>query len=136
MNVDDLVRKKRLSQTQFASLVDVNQSTISKAMSAGILTPGADWITWNRQLLHHAMEVSASRRSDGEFDLVRERARLAKMQADRMVIEIKTTLREVLHLEPIAVALGAVFSGVKTKLLGLPYKIKSRVPYIAPKMFR
>ena len=94
-------------------------------MTAGILTPDGDWLTWARQYVEYLQEVAGGRRGDGDLDLVQETARLKKLQADRVLIDIKNLLGEVVHVESIAHTLSAAFAIARTHLLALPIKLKS-----------
>ena len=86
----------RMTEVEFAKLVGVNQSVVSRLLSRGTLTRGAGWRTWVQELHRHNAETAAGRRGEGKLDLVQERARLAKVQSDRTEFELKKSRREFL----------------------------------------
>ena len=132
MNIDELITKKKLTQTEFAFLVGINQATVSKALSEGILTRGADWVVWNRELLRHSMEV-ASGRGGGPLDLAQERARLAALQSERIEIELDQLRGDLWPVGPIAETVGWHIDTLKTKMLSLPHRFKSIAPSTLPR---
>src|ERR671913_163957 len=72
----------------------------------------------------HAREVAAGRTSqDGELDIVAERARLAKEQADKLEMENAAARGELLPRGHVVSALQAVFARCRARLLSLPTKL-------------
>ena len=72
----------------------------------------------------HAREIAAGRASqDGELDIVAERARLAKEQADKLEMENATSRGELLPRAEVVSALQAVFARCRARLLSLPTKL-------------
>lgn len=124
-----LVKKKKLSQAQFASLIDSAQSTISGLMTAGIISKSGNWLTWTRQYIHYLQEAAAGRDSE----LTKEATRLKKMQADRIQFELQERIKKVLHIDSFTIVLITHNSMLRNRLLALPHKLKSLIPYLQPK---
>lgn len=114
--------KKKVKQMEFATFLGVNQSTVSKAIAAGILTKGATAGQWIREWFSHLEETAAGRQSaNGKgLDLIAERARLAKMQADKIQFEIDEKNRELIPMESIIEGITFIFGILRSRLLGLP----------------
>ena len=121
-----------VSQRQFAMILNCSRESISQAAQDGILREGGSLGEWLQDMHKHRTESAAGRRG-GPLDLVQERARLAKLQADRILMETKKERREVMHVAPIAELVGGAYSNVRTKVLGLPSNIKSLVSYLLPR---
>jgi len=120
--------KKKAKQMEFATFLEVNQSTVSKAIAAGILTKGATAEQWIREWFSHLEEIAAGRQSanGNSLDLVAERARLAKMQADKIQADLDEKFGELVPIEAIVVGLASTFSILKSRLFGLPNYLVSR----------
>jgi phage terminase Nu1 subunit (DNA packaging protein) len=134
MNLHQLVRKKKLTQSEYATLAGVNQSTISKHLAAGVLSEAGagDWIIWNRELIHHSMEVAAGRKGNGPLDLAQERARLSARQSERLEIELDALRHKLWPVGAIAEMVAYAVSNMRTIMLGLPHRFKSIAPSVAP----
>lgn len=89
------------TQDAFARLVGIDQSRVSHLTTAGVLARGATAGEWLHAYCKHLREVAAGRKSEtGEgLDLVQERARLAKEQADRVELQNRATRGEYAPIE-------------------------------------
>ncbi|MPS27572.1 MAG: DNA packaging Nu1 [Alcaligenaceae bacterium] len=115
-----------LTQEKFASLVGVSQQAISAMQAKGVLLPGASASVWLKAYCDHLREQAAGRQSEGKFDLIQERARLAREQADRVAMENAVSRQE---LAPV-VLLSQVLASVGRKVAGIldtiPVQLKRR----------
>lgn len=68
-------------------------------------------------------ESAAGRASSGELDLVAERARLAKEQADAKEMDNAIGRGDLVYIEDVAKQFENMLTKVRTKLLALPTKI-------------
>ena len=120
--------KKKATQMEFSTFLGVNQSTVSKAIAARILTKGATAEQWIREWFSHLEEIAAGRQSanGNSLDLIAERARLAKMQADKIQVELDEKFGELVPIENIILGITSTFSVLKSRLLGLPNYLVSR----------
>ncbi|EYS89475.1 hypothetical protein CF68_33065 [Cupriavidus sp. SK-4] len=121
----------KLRQAEFAALVGISQPAVSGLVARGIILSG---MTGRQMLLaycSHLRETAAGRASESEFDLVAERARLAKEQADRIALQNEVTRRELapVHLiEQVLSQAGARVSGI---LEAIPGMLKRRLPTLS-----
>ena len=125
----------RMTEVEFAKLVGVNQSVVSRLLSRGTLTRGAGWRTWVQELHRHTAEVAAGRRGEGLLDLVQERAQLAKVQAEKTEFELKKLRSEFFPKNLIINFMTLRFAIVRGRLLGLPSRIKSILPELPVSAF-
>src|SRR3990170_4659147 len=122
-----------MTEAEFAAYVGRDQSTISRWLSDGVLTRGADAPTWLRELIDHLAGQAAGRRGNGPLDLVQERARLAREQADKTNFELRRLRGEFAPLPLVCEAITTCNSLVKRQLLNLAHELKSLLPEIEPK---
>ena len=80
-----------MSQERFGALVGVSQQAVSDLVSRGVLRMGQPAQAWLHAYTAHLREQAAGRGADGE--LARERARLAKENADAKAMENALTRR-------------------------------------------
>jgi len=122
-----------MTEAEFAAYVGRDQSTISRWLSDGVLTRGADAPTWLRELIDHLAGQAAGRRGNGPLDLVQERARLAREQADKTNFELRRLRGEFMSLPLVCEAITICNSLVKRQLLNLAHELKSLLPEIEAK---
>lgn len=72
-------------------------------------------------------EKAAGRAGSGELDLVAERARLAKEQADAKEMENAVERGDLVYIEDVAKQVENQFTKVRTRLLGVPTKVAPEV---------
>ena len=65
---------------------------------------------------------------DGEYDLIKERARLAAMQADNAALDAARKREELIPAVAIEAALNYLSATVRGKLLSLPPRFRSLAP--------
>jgi phage terminase Nu1 subunit (DNA packaging protein) len=115
-----------MTETAFAALVNRDQSTVSRWISDGILTRGADAQTWLRELVDHLAERAGGRRGNGVLDLVQERAALSRKQSERIDLELRRKREELMPIPLIMRVLSNNNSTVRAHLLRLPHTLRSR----------
>ena len=120
------------TQRQVADHLGVSQPVVAKLVAAGVFLPtgargGLDLDACRKAYLSRLREEAAGRAAHGgadgepeELDLVAERARLAKAQADRIEMEIHRTAGLVVPIEESVRQLTAVLSKVRTRILAIP----------------
>jgi len=121
------------TQAEFGSLVGISQQAVSDLMSRGILTPGANLIDWQQAYCANLREQAAGRSSSGDLDLVQERARLAKEQADKVAMlnaRLRRELAPVWLLEIVLAGVGRQIAGV---LEAIPINLKRNSDSITSK---
>lgn len=119
---------RALSQDAFGAVVGVSQQAISEQLKAGVLSEGATLGEWLLAYCHQLREQAAGRSADGE--LARERARLAREQADRVAMENAQSRRELAPIATLEIVLGKLAGDVASTLNGMVPRIKRRLPDI------
>jgi len=114
-----------LTQEQFGDLVGVSQQAISELLGRGILKAGQPAATWLRAYTKHLREQAAGRGADGE--LARERARLAREQADRVAMDNAVNRRELAPIAVLELVLAKMAGDVGSVLQGLVPRLRRRV---------
>lgn len=117
---------------EVAAALGVNDRTVGDLVSRGILpdAPGRgqwDIAACTRAYIAHLREQAAGRAGDGELDLVEERARLAKEQADRHEMENAVRRGELLERAHVDAAVIGAFARVRARLLAIPSKLAPQV---------
>lgn len=118
----------QLTQAEFGKLVGVSQQAVSEMVARGVLTPNAPADRWLLEYCGNLREVAAGRVANGDLDLLAERARLAKEQADRIALQNAVTRKQYAPVEILAVALAATAAQIGVIFDGLPGKIRIAVP--------
>jgi len=127
--------KGTATQSELAGLVGISQQAVAKFLAGAKVPRSGRGQIDAKAFLHaycaHLREQAAGRAplledegDDGEtFDLVKQRARLAKAQADR--VEMDNALRRTQMVLAAAVTVGwqTIFVHVRAKMLSLPTKM-------------
>ena len=114
-----------VTQEQFGDLVGVSQPVVSELLARGILLAGQPAATWLRAYTKHLREQAAGRGADGE--LARERARLAREQADRVAMDNAVNRRELAPVSVLELVLAKMAGDVGSLLQGLVPRVRRRV---------
>lgn len=120
--VDSLARTG--TQTEFGQLVGISQQAVSDLISRGVLAQGALLSDWLHAYCLHLREQAAGRASSGDLDLIQERARLAKEQADKAAMLNARLRRELAPVWTLEVTLAGVARQIAGVLEAIPVKLK------------
>jgi phage terminase Nu1 subunit (DNA packaging protein) len=112
------------TQAEFGSLIGVSQQAVSDLISRGVLATGANLIDWLQAYCSHLREQAAGRASSGDLDLVQERARLAKEQADKVAMINARLRRELAPVWVLEIALAGAARQVAGILEAIPINLK------------
>lgn len=115
---------KVITQTQFAELVGVTQQAISGLVLRGVLQAGDTGGQWLLSYCENLREQAAGRASLGDLDLVQERARLAKEQADRVAMQNMVERKEMAPVNLLEIVLAKVARQVVATLEAIPVQLK------------
>jgi len=118
------VLSRPVTQEQFGDLVGVSQPVVSDLLARGILLAGQPAATWLRAYTKHLREQAAGRGADGE--LARERARLAREQADRVAMDNAVSRRELAPVSVLELVLAKMAGDVGSLLQGLVPRLRRR----------
>jgi phage terminase Nu1 subunit (DNA packaging protein) len=125
MEALDQPLSQSMTQEQFGDLVAVSQPVVSELLSRGVLQAGQPAATWLRAYTKHLREQAAGRGADGE--LARERARLAREQADRIAMDNAVNRRELAPVSVLELVLAKMAGDVGSLLQGLVPRLRRRV---------
>lgn len=121
------------SQAEVADHLDLKQASVSDLVRRGVFAKAArggyDLNACRTAYIRHLREVAAGRAAqiDGEdeenLDLVQERARLAKEQADKIAMENATRRGESLSRPDVVAMIQGLIAHSRAKFLALPSKL-------------
>lgn len=115
----------KLTQTQFGAIVGISQPTVSDLLKRGVLTPGSTGQQWITEYCAHLREIAAGRASDGDHDLVAERARLAHHQANIAELQEAATRKTLIPADQVRAKWQDMTAAARARLLALPTRIAS-----------
>jgi phage terminase Nu1 subunit (DNA packaging protein) len=122
------------TQQQFAALLGSDQAVVNRLLARGILTRGAPWFQWVREIYQHYANDAAGR-SGEKLNLADERARLAQAQTTRILFELAKERGEFVSLDQIVGAQIYTNTVIRTKLLSLPQRIHSIHQELSKKVY-
>lgn len=121
----------RMSQAEFGELVGVSQQAVSEFIKVAALGPGVSALDMLRAYCARLREQAAGRGSDGELDLVQERAWLAREQRVSQALKNAVTRKEFAPIGLLSEVLATASGSVAAKLDGLPGIIKKVAPELS-----
>lgn len=113
-----------ITQAQFATLVGISQQAVSDLVARGVLSRGDTARAWLQAYCANLREQAAGRASTGDLDLVQERARLAREQADKVALENKQSRRELASVTLMERTLGMLANKVVGLLEAIPVNLR------------
>lgn len=121
----------KMSQEEFGDLIGVSQQTVSILLNREVLSSGGNARQWLQQYCGHIREIAAGRLStEGSADLIAERTRLAKEQADKVAMQNAERRAELAPVSAMEMVLAAVGAKVGKILDTIPGHVRRRVPGI------
>lgn len=118
-----------VTQKVFGEIVGISQPAVSDLIKRGVLTDGDNVKNWLVSYCSHLREQAAGRAgSDGSLDLVSERARLAKEQADKVAFQNAITRNQLAPVELLEEVLAKAAGRINGIFDAIPGMIKRRVP--------
>lgn len=121
---------EQVTQQNFGDLVGITQQAVSDLVRRGVLVEGAPVGTWLTAYCAHLREIAAGRSGTGDLNLVQERARLAKEQADER--ELRNAVLRGEYAPLVALEMAAADAGrqIGQILEGIPVQLKRRCPHL------
>lgn len=113
-----------ITQEKFGDLVGISQQAVSDLLLRGVLQRGHSAGEWLHAYCANLREQAAGRASTGDLDLVQERARLAKEQADKVAMANAQARKELAPVAALEYALATMGRQVAAILEALPIQIK------------
>jgi len=121
-----------VTQKVFGEIVGISQPAVSDLIKRGILTDGDIASNWLVAYCSHLREQAAGRAgSDGSLDLVSERARLAKEQADKVAFQNAITRNQLAPVDLLEEVLAKAAARINGVFDAIPGMIKRRVPSLS-----
>lgn len=116
----------------FGEIVGISQPAVSDLIKRGILTDGDVASNWLIAYCSHLREQAAGRAgSDGSLDLVSERARLAKEQADKVAFQNALTRNQLAPVDLLEEVLAKAAGRINGIFDAIPGMIKRRLPALS-----
>lgn len=119
---------KPATQEAIASIIGASRQTVSSVEMDGICTRDMPLGDWLKDYIEHLRETAAGRLGTGGLDLVNERARLARAQAERVEMQNAVSRGELAPtalLEEVLAAAAAKVAGVFDAIPGM---VRRRIP--------
>ncbi len=121
-----------MTQKVFGEIVGISQPAVSDLIKRGVLTDGDIVGNWLIEYCSHLREQAAGRAgSDGSLDLVSERARLAKEQADKVAFQNALTRNQLAPVDLLEEVLAKAAGRINGIFDAIPGMIKRRVPALS-----
>jgi len=117
-----------MTQAEFGELVGMSQQAVSDLALRGVLAPGASAGAWLLAYCDHIRLMAAGRGGDGAESLVRERARLAREQADKIAMQNAVARGELAPAHLLEQVLARAGARVGRLLETIPGALKRRHP--------
>jgi len=121
---------RSMAQAEFGAIVGISQQAVSDLQSRGVLAPGAAAGTWLLAYTEHLREMAAGRGGEGSLELARERARLAKEQADKVAMQNALTRGELAPAHVLEQVLARAGARAARLLEAIPGELKRRLPQL------
>jgi len=118
------------SQTRFAAIVGITQPRASQLVASRVLAEDATLGEWLKAYCSWLRDQAAGRASEnGPLDLVQERARLSKEQADIAEMKRRQMQKELIPLQIAMDAVGVIFTQARDRLLTAGARLAPMVAY-------
>ncbi|MEZ0231887.1 MAG: terminase small subunit [Methylophilaceae bacterium] len=130
--IDNIDFKKPTTQKIFGEIVGISQPAVSDLLKRKVIVEGATLADWLRCYCSQLREQAAGRFSGGDLDLVGERARLAREQADRIAYQNAVTRNELAPVVLIEEVLARAASRVAGIFDAIPVALKRRCTDMSP----
>lgn len=120
----------QVTQVQFGQLVGVSQQAVSEMFRRKILADGAPVGQWLVAYCEHLREMAAGRGGEGGAELVVERARLAREQADKIAMQNAERRGELAPAHVLEAVLAKAGSRAGRLLETIPGTLRRRLPQL------
>jgi terminase small subunit / prophage DNA-packing protein len=111
------------TQAQIAAHLDLSTRRVKELVAEGVLQTGADMDECRVNYIRYLRGNASGKSTGAGLKLTDERARLAKLQADKVEIELAELRGEVVRSEDVARVMQAHIIGARARLLSLPDKL-------------
>jgi phage terminase Nu1 subunit (DNA packaging protein) len=123
---------KQSTQEILSRLTGLSQQRISQLQRAGVIIGGDDPLISNRKIIHYLGEAAAGRQPlNGQLDRMFEAAALDHAKREEIEIRIAKERGHLIEDTVFMDAVGATFTAVKTRLLSISHRLRSRRPNLS-----
>lgn len=120
-----------VTQASFGDLVGITQPAVSELVRRKILPDGASADEWLLAYCDHLREMAAGRGGEGGAELVLERARLAREQADKIAMQNAVTRGELAPAYVLEEVLSRAGARTARLLETIPGTLRRRLPQLS-----
>lgn len=120
-----------MTQARFGDLVGITQPAVSDLVRRKILPDGASADEWLLAYCDHLREMAAGRGGEGAGELVAERARLAREQADKIAMQNAVTRGELAPAYVLEEVLSRAGARTARLLETIPGTLRRRLPQLS-----
>lgn len=118
------------TQIEIAQHLDLSTRQIRELQSIGVFTKGATLDEARLAYIRRLREQAAGRAATNGLDLTSERARLAKMQADKLETELTAKRGDLISLTEAVKGWSDLVNAFRQKMLSLPVRASDSIPGI------
>lgn len=119
------------TQIEIAQHLDLSTRQIRELQSAGVFTKGATLDEARLAYIRRLREQAAGRAATNGLDLASERARLARLQADKLEAELAAKRGDMISLAEAVMGWSDLVNSFRQKMLSLPIRASDSIPGIA-----
>jgi phage terminase Nu1 subunit (DNA packaging protein) len=112
------------SQRFFANMIGVSDQAVSDMIRRDVIVSGQPLNVWLKTYCSHLREQAAGRAATGGLDLATERAKLAKVQHERIEMQNAVARREYGPIDALEFGLTDLMVRVASQLDTIPGKLK------------
>lgn len=120
-----------MTQAAFGDLVGITQPAVSEMVRRKILPDGAAGDEWLLAYCDHLREMAAGRGGESGAELVAERARLAREQADKIAMQNAVTRGELAPAYVLEEVLSRAGARAARLLETIPGTLRRRLPQLS-----
>lgn len=120
-----------VTQARFGDLVGITQPAVSELVRRKILPDGASADEWLLAYCDHLREMAAGRGGESGAELVAERARLAREQADKIAMQNAVTRGELAPAYVLEEVLSRAGARAARLLETIPGTLRRRLPQLS-----
>lgn len=129
------MESRDVSARQLGEVLGLNERTVRELVDRGIVTRTSrgryDLFGSVLAYVEHLRSVAAGRGGEAaSYDLTRERARLAKEQADERELRNATLRGELVEAEAVRREWSDVLRGVRSRILSVPSRVRQSLPHL------
>lgn len=119
------------TQIEIAKHLDLSSRQVRELQTCGVFPKGASLDEARLAYIRRLREQAAGRSATNGLDLASERARLVKMQGDKLEIELTAKRGDLISLTEAEKEWSELVNACRAKMLTLPVRASNAIPDIA-----